>query len=152
MPPRQALRMLMLTYVLMYATFAVSVLFGEAQVYALLDTLQGILGFGQPAGPAPATAIWKYVAVGLIGTLALMSWWTWLDVDRGRPLVQLMIYAKVIAGVAMIVHFAVAGEVVAFLLGGLSDLAMGAFALIFLERAFPGAWRDVVSLRWPAST
>ncbi|MSQ82617.1 MAG: hypothetical protein EXR77_06820 [Myxococcales bacterium] len=138
---------LMRAYTVCYACFFMCVLFAEPQVYALLENHRQILGIGAPAGDAPPIAVWKYVAVGYIATLGLYSYWAQADPVRGKVFVQLMVYGKFLAGTLMVGHFLVAGSVTAFLLSGLSDVAMGVVALIFLERAFPGTARRLPSLR-----
>lgn len=138
---------LMRAYTVCYACFFLCVLFAEPQVYALLENNRQMLGIGAPAGDAPPIAVWKYVAVGYIATLGLYSYWTQADPVRGKVFVQLMVYGKFVAGALMVGHFWVAGGVTAFLLSGLSDVAMGVVALIFLERAFPGTARRLLSMR-----
>lgn len=141
------LQALMRAYVACYAAFFFCVLLAEEQVYALLEFNRTVLGFGAAAGPAPAVAVWKYVALGYIFSLGLFSWWAQRDPARGRVFVQLMVYGKLVAAALMIGHFALAGGVTAFLLAGLSDAAMGLVALAGLERAFPGSARQLWTLR-----
>lgn len=143
----QQLRWVMQAYVLCYACFFACVLLAEAQVYDLLEFNRQLLGFGTPAGPAPAIAVWKYVALGYIASLGLFSWWAQLDVHRNRVFIQLMVYGKFLAATLMVGHFALAGGVTAFLLSGLSDAAMGLVALVAVERAFPGSAKAMLALR-----
>jgi len=148
-PPRvRRLVWLMRAYAACYAAFFGCVLFAEAPVYALLEAQRELLGFGHPAGPPPPVAVWKYVAAGYIATLGLFSAWAQADPWRGRVFVQLMVYGKFVAAALMVGHFAAAGSVTAFLLAGLSDLAMGVGALVALEHAWPGSARAVCK-PWP---
>lgn len=141
------LRGLLRAYVVCYAAFFFCVLLAEDQVYALLEFNRQVLGFGAPAGEAPAVAVWKYVALSYIFSLGLFSWWAQLDLRRGKVFVQLMVYGKLVAAALMVGHFAAAGGVTAFLLSGLSDAAMGLLALVGLERAFPGSARQMLRMR-----
>lgn len=147
MTRHRQLVLLLRAYVGSYAVFFFCVLLGEREVYTLLDLHQELLGFGQRTGGAPAVAVWKYVALGYIGSLGLLSAWSQADPGRHRVLVQLMVYGKFLAAALMVGHFAVAGGVTAFLVAGLSDAAMGLGALVFLERAFPGSARQLLTLR-----
>lgn len=146
---RRNLQLVLLGYTCCYVVFAGSVLFAEPQVYALLDFLQGIIGIGKPSGAPPPTALWKYVALGLILVLAASSWWAYRDVDRGRPLLHLMVYAKFFSGGLMVAHFAVAGGQTAFLLGGLSDVAMGVGVLVPLMMVFPRTASELLKFQIP---
>lgn len=149
MTPRRTLERVLAVYTFLYVAFGLIVLFGEAHVYALLDAQQALLGLGHASGGAPPVALWKYVALGLILVLALFSLWSRRDVERGRPLLHLMIYAKFFSGALMVGHFALAGGQTAFLLGGLSDIAMGLGVWLPLARVFPSTNRDLLSLRMP---
>lgn len=144
---QQQLRWVMQAYVLCYACFFACVLLAEDRVYDLLEFNRSLLGFGAPAGPAPAIAVWKYVALGYIASLGLFSWWAQLDLARHRVFIQLMVYGKFLAAALMIGHFAAAGGVTAFLLSGLSDAAMGLLALAAVERAFPGSAKAMLAFR-----
>lgn len=139
--------LLMRAYTACYAGFFVCVLFGERQVYALLELNRQLLGFGVAAGDAPPIAVWKYVAAGYIATLGLFSHWAASDPAKHRVFAQLMVYGKFLAGGMMVLHFALAGGVTAFLLAGLSDIAMGVGALVAVERAFGGSARQMLGLR-----
>ncbi len=143
----QQLRWVMQAYVLCYACFFACVLLAEDRVYDLLEFNRSLLGFGAPAGPAPAIAVWKYVALGYIASLGLFSWWAQLDLGRHRVFIQLMVYGKFVAAALMLGHFVLAGGVTAFLLSGLSDAAMGLVALVAVERAFPGTAKAMMTLR-----
>lgn len=144
---KHALSGVMLIYAFLYCGFFLTVLFAESWVYGLLDYQQSMIGIGNQSGGAPPVAVWKYVALGLIATLALISFWSRTDVDRFQPLIQLMIYCKFISGLLMVGHYFLAGKITAFLLAGLSDWAMGAIAFIFLARAFPGSTSDFLRFK-----
>ncbi|MBM4344575.1 MAG: hypothetical protein FJ100_14515 [Deltaproteobacteria bacterium] len=149
MDGHRALRLTLAAYTACYTGFFFAVLWAEPQVYALLDSIAGLVGVGHAVGAPPPVALWKYVALGLISVLALMSLWAWRDPERGRPLLHLMVYAKVLSGALMVGHFALAGGHAAFLLGGLSDWAMGAGVLGPLAMAYPGTMGALLRLRMP---
>ncbi len=149
MDAHRALRLTLAAYTACYTAFFLAVLLAEPQVYALLDTFQGILGVGLQSGLPPPVALWKYVALGLISILAVMSLWAWRDPERGRPLLHLMVYAKLLSGALMVGHFVLAGGHTAFLLGGLSDWAMGAGVLGPMAMAYPGTMDALIKLRMP---
>lgn len=149
MDAHRALRLTLAAYTFCYTAFFFSVLLAEPQVYGLLDAIQALVGVGVASGAPPPVALWKYVALGLISVLAMMSLWAWRDPERGRPLLHLMVYAKVLSGALMVGHFALAGGHAAFLLGGLSDWAMGAGVLVPLAMAYPGTVDALLKLRMP---
>lgn len=144
MTAENRLSWLMTIYAVMYLGFAATVLFAEPFVFRLLDFQTELLGLGAPIGGPPRPSFWRFVALGLIVLLGVISWWCRKPVPGRGAMIQLMIYCKLVSGGLMVVWYPLSDWTGAYLLGGLSDLAMGVLALVFYLQAFPGSWSRIL--------
>ena len=145
MNPLNRLSRLLYVYAVLFAGFGLFILFLEESVFALLNLLQGALGFGSPMD-APAQPFWKYVTISLLWMLGILCVWAARDVAGRREMVQLVIYAKFFSGLLLIGHFLIAGRITPYLLGGLTDSTLGVILLICFARAFPGSLGRIARL------
>lgn len=146
MTAEQRLSALMTVYAVLYFGFALTVLFAEPFVFRLLNLQTELLGLGSPIAGPPRPSFWRFVALGLIVVLGIISWWCRKPVAGRGAMIQLMVYCKLVSGSLMLLWYPLSGWTAAYLLGGLSDLAMGALALVAYLQAVPGAWSRVLRL------
>lgn len=142
---QKKLSRLLALYAALYTGFGFFILLGEKILFHLLNSLQSFLRMGTPISE-PVEPFWKFVSISLLWMLGILCWWAKTDVAANKKLVQLMIYCKFFSAFLMLVWFAVAGGITPYLVGGLTDFTLGAIALAFFLKAFPGSLGDFICL------
>lgn len=135
-PEEQQLALVMRVFAALYLGFLGALLVFEQQVFALMEWQRELYGFGR-AMALPNEPFWKFVAASLVLSYAIISFWASQDIRAGRHLVRLQVWGKFFSTALFFAWFAGHDYPFAYLAGGVSDLAMGAVALVFLLRAYP---------------
>ncbi len=135
-PAEQTLAAVMRIYAGLYFGFLAALLVFEEQVFALMEWQRELYGFGRPIG-LPSEPFWKFVAASLVLSYALISFWASQDIRNSRHLVRLQVWGKFFSTALFFAWFLGHDYPFAYLAGGVSDLAMGVVALLFLLRAYP---------------
>lgn len=135
-PAEQRLALVMRVFAALYFGFLTGLLVFEKQVIGLLNWQQSLLGIGRPMD-LPNEPFWKFVAASLVFSYGLISLWASQDIRNRRFLVRLQVWGKLFSTALFFAWFAGHDWPFPYFLGGLSDLAMGVVAGVFLVAAYP---------------